>query len=1051
MSEALQTDDVPSDDPVVAEAKRRFRRCTEWESPSRERFLNDYRFAEGDSDNNYQWPNAQRRTRDVDNRPCLTLNIVRQHNLQVINDIRQNKYQIKIRPQGNGATVDSAEMFGNVIRAIEYKSKAQTAYLMAAEFQIKGGIGWWRIATDYADDESFDQEIFIRQVRDPLSIYMDPDCQELDCSDAKFAFVFDNIPTEEFDDAYPEYREFASLSPLGSGTSDDDWITTDHVRVCEYFRVVDKPGRIISFVDPATGKRKTARSSKLPKAVLEAVIDDPLTKMRTISGREVEWKLIVGNRVVEEGIWPGKYIPLIRVLGEQTIIDGVMDRKGHTRAMKDAQRMFNYNAALSIDTKIPTPTGWTTMGRVKDGDLIFDHNGQVVEVKKALPVRHGEPCFRVTFDNGYSVITDAGHIWAVEERAGRTSAGYVWKNKTVSTAELTSKKHFIPLANALELSHADLPIDPYVLGLWLGDGHSSSAAISAHKDDVEEEKELIQACGYTTGDIRSEIGNGVVFNVFGLRQQLRELGVAYEKHIPNQYLRASYSQRLSLLQGLMDSDGHIAPANNQCAFVNGNVHIVRGFMELCASLGIKATINKQPEIASTFPNGKEYISAATYRVQFTAGEDTPVFRLERKRALQTKERNQHWCRTKRIGIKSVEPVKSVPVRCIMLDTPEHLYLCGDGMIPTHNSSQVEFVALQGKTPWVAAVKAIEEYESYWNTANTKNYSVLPYNNRDDDGNEIAAPTRQEPPVAAPAFQLGMDTAFNQMMMTSGQWQNQMGMMGNERTGAAIRARQGQGDTATFHFIDNFQAALACTGMHLLDLIPKVYDTKRVLRMQGDDGVDFDVEIDPTQRQAYLEERAYQGNVVRKIFNPTIGSYGVEASSGAAYGSKREETVQALSMIITQAPGVAQIIGDLLLSSMDFPDAQEAARRLRRMVPPQALGTGPSQAEQVLMQQTESLKLALAEALQDAAEKNLKLKGRDQLRDIDIYKAETDRMGKLADALPTDLAGLQALVMQLVNDALSTSLKPILEVNRAGIVEQSGSDLDDVATQLPEGM
>lgn len=1018
-------------DPIIAEARKRWDRCSEWESSSRLKFLEDLKFANGDSDNGYQWPANIRQSRDTDSRPCLTMNVLRQHNLQISNEARKNKSSVKIIPLGGGSTSDSAMLFADIARHVEYISNAQAAFTMARNFQIDGGIGWWRVVTDYVSPETFDQDIYVLPVKDPLSIYMDPDIQQKDGSDAHFAFVFDTLPEDEFDEAYPKFKGQASLSPLGIG-SVDDWVARGSVRVCEYFRKVFKDDELFSFIH--LGQRKTVRGSFLTPEMKKALKSDKLTKVRETQIESIEWKLIVGEKIIDETDWPGKYIPLVRVIGEETTIDGVLDRKGHTRAMKDAQRMYNYNALLALDTPIPTPSGWTTIGQLTAGSEVFDQNGLPVKVKEVLPIHENEKCFRITFDNGYSVVTDAGHIWRVEERGKRTAKSYSWADCTVSTIELQKGKHFIKVPKALKLPEKTLLVDPYVLGSWLGDGHSSSGRISAHEDDATEQKALFAELGYEAGEVvlDGENTKGVRYTVLALRGKLDALGVLNDKHVPAEYLRGSRNQRLGLLQGLMDTDGHYAEPVHQCIFVNTNPRLAGAVLELCASLGIKATINKQPSQASIFPDGKLRVSQENYRIQFTADSDLPIFRLYRKAVKQTAGRNTHWRRYKRIGIKSVEPIVSVPARCITLDTPDHLFLCTEGMIPTHNSAQVEFVALQGKTPWVASIKAIEGVESMWNTANTTNHSVLIYNSNDDEGNEIKAPERTPPPTAAPAYEMGMNTAFNQMMMTSGQWQNQMGMQGNERTGAAIGKRQEQGATATFHFEDNYEDALRFTGKIIIDLVPKVYDTKRVLTIQAADETDMEVEINPAAKQALELQMARNGKVARRIFNPQIGLYNVAAKAGPAYGSKREQTVEALTLILTQAPALTGLVGDLLLSSMDFDKAQEAAQRLKRMVPPQALGDGPSPEEQKLQEQVRTLTLALGKALTQTGKDQVKLIGKAQARDIDVYKAKTDRLKTLLGAIPPEQMDLRDLIQQLIDDSEAISLKPIVEANKDDI-------------------
>jgi len=678
-------------DPLMDEVRDRSQRCVEFESVARQRFVEDMKFAHADSDNGYQWPGEIRRARDIAARPSLTMNITRQHNLQIVNDAKQSPAVVSIRPVGNGATKEAADMFHGVVRHIENQSKAGAAngaYATAREFQVFGGIGWWRIVTEYLHDDTFEQEIFIRRITDPLSVYYDPAAREADKTDSQFMFVFDEVPRKEFGEAYPKYKDIAGLSPIGVGEVGDDWNGKDKVRLCEYFRKVMKRDLMISFLDE-NGVRQQVRKSKFPENGLEALLSAEGTMVRDIFEQVIEWKLIAGQKVIDETVWPGKYIPLVPVIGEEIIIDGIMDRKGHTRAMKDSQRMFNYNA----------------------------------------------------------------------------------------------------------------------------------------------------------------------------------------------------------------------------------------------------------------------------------------------------------------------------------------------------SGQVEFVALQSKTPWVAAAKAVEEYEQYWNTANTTNHAFLPFNHLDDEGNPVPPPSRTDPPQASPAFEAGMTTAFNQMMMVSGQWQNQMGMGGNERTGDAIARRQDQGDTATFHYRGNYEAALVTTGMMLVDLIPKIYDTRRIITIQAEDGTDLELEIDPGAKQAFQMQQMQDAETARRIFNPAVGRYSVLPLPGSAFGTRREETVRAMTLLLTQAPQLSGIIGDLLLSSMDFKEAQEAAIRLKRLVPPQALGLGPSEAEQAMQQQIGQLTGALEKALTQSGKDAVKLLSKSELRSINIYDAETRRFVAFKDILGLDPQGMKRVLEQLLDESSDTTLNSISAANK----------------------
>ena len=334
MSELDTEEGLTGDDRIVAEARRRFNKCQEWESQARKLFWEDVKFANGDSDNQYQWPGSIYRNRDIEDRPCLTINKVRQHNLQIMNDARQNKPSVKIRPVGNGATYEAADVFEGLIRHTEYISNAQDAYDTATKFQVQGGIGYWRVVTDYKSNDSFDQEIYIRGIKDPTSVYLDKNISEKDGSDARYGFIFDDMSLEEYKASYPDFPLMPSTSTLGN-TSATGWISSDTVRVAEYYRRTNKKDKLISFVDSNTGAKTVIKASKLPADVADDLIHDPDTKSRDIEEDIVEWYLIAGTQIIDRKIWPGKYIPIVRIVGEETIIDGRLDRKGHTRNMKE--------------------------------------------------------------------------------------------------------------------------------------------------------------------------------------------------------------------------------------------------------------------------------------------------------------------------------------------------------------------------------------------------------------------------------------------------------------------------------------------------------------------------------------------------------------------------------------------------------------------------------------------------------------------------------------------------------------------------------------------
>jgi len=718
-----ERDSDDDDEAILREARDRKKQIDDWEHDFRTQFVDDVRFCNGDSDNRWQWPAGLLQERG-EARPALTVNKTRQHCLQIVNDARKNKPQVRITAVSDEATKEAAEVFEGVVRHIEYISDATTAYDTGTEHQVQGGIGWWRIITQYESPKSFDQEIRIQRIRDALSVYMDPDIQEVDGSDARYAFVVEDVARDEFETKYPEYKD--AVPQAGFGFIDGGWLDEDHVRVAEYYRRSQDKDTLHMLPDGSS--------------LRESELDDPdvLAQVRKISVRKrevvedhVEWFKIVGGEIVDRADWPGKYIPLVRVIGEETVIEGRLERKGHTRALKDPQRIYNY---------------WT-------------------------------------------------------------------------------------------------------------------------------------------------------------------------------------------------------------------------------------------------------------------------------------------------------------------------------------SSAVEAVALQTKSPWVAATEAIENFQHEWHTANTVNWSVLPYKAKDDQGQPLPPPTRTDPPQMPQAYIQGMQMAQTEMMLVSGQYQTQMGAPSNEQTGKAIQERQRTGETATYHFIDNLATAIRFTGRILIDLIPKVYDTPRVLRILQADGSVDRVQLDPRCPQACAQMPAalaqqpgvspmqaapgapgpqagmqippptpqqQMAQSVTRIFNPKVGDYAVIAEVGPNYATRREEAFNAFTQIISASPSLMQVAGDLMFKAADFPMAEDLAERLARMVPPQALGTGPSPAEQQMQAALQATQTHAAQLSQQLSIAQMQLKAKDEQKDIDRYEAQTDRMAKLLNSDYTDSAyasgqELRVLITQLVRDVImSGGLLPVAQASAGAL-------------------
>ncbi len=704
-----------SDAEIIAEAKARFEQCVKWESTARANGDKDIAFASGDAYNRSQWDQSVIAARG--DRPCLTNNLVRQHNLLIVNDARQNKASIKVTPTGGRASYEAAQIYSGIIRRIEYESKAVDAYSTAAFHQVESGIGYVMVTTDYADDESFDLDLWIRRVSNPRSIYCDPDAKEYDKSDMRYAFVYDNVPRDQWDAEHGDTfkGELMSSSALDD-TAIDGWNDRDHVRQAEYWRRLDDTDTL-HLLDNG----QTVRESTLSAAKLEA-IKPYIVKSREIGSQSVEWYTITGNAITDRGAWLGKYIPIVPWIGEETVIKNIMDRKGHTRCMIDSQRMNNY---------------------------------------------------------------------------------------------------------------------------W------SSAA-------------------------------------------------------------------------------------------------------------------------------------------------------------------------------------------------------------------VEFVALQGKAPFIADAKSTEGHEDQWKTANTINWSVLYYNSLDDGGRPLQPPVRAPAPVMPQAYIDGLRMARDDLMMVSGQHQAELGMPGNERSGKAIDARQRQGELATMHYIDNQAKGIRQIGRILLDLIPKIYDQARIVKIMAEDGSDSDVMVQPGAPDAHqhiamgpdgkpamdaegkpqtltpqqADEATADTDTPNPaiIFNPLIGRYGVEADVGPSYGTQRQEAANAFSQIMAQNPAAFQVVGDFWALNSDFPGADELAERLKKGLPPQYKG-GPDPAMQAMQAQAHDL---LGKADAEITDLRAQLAaaqaaGKDKAATTsnDEYKAETERLKAIAAADP---AAAQVIIRSMLSELLGMPALPIMHEHQAADAE-----------------
>lgn len=393
---------------------------------------------------------------------------------------------------------------------------------------------------------------------------------------------------------------------------------------------------------------------------------------------------------------------------------------------ENEKRQFQYSLivmarkngkALSLDTEIPTPEGWKPMADIHPGDYVFGQDGKPAKVLFESDV-FDKPMYLVTFEDGATIKASADHVWTVTTRGGRETFKrrklQKGANKSkrvyreggwfeITTAEMAGDvccvtntkegrtykrcKYRVPSVKPVEYPQKELPVDPYTLGYWLGDGSKKEPMVVVSDKDVDEAVEHISAGGHVC-DVRHVDGKqysqvwidvnrcGWCKNPFV--DALHKLGVFNNKHIPDIYLQGSVEQRWELLRGLMDTDG-CCSTRGECEFDQKDEAFVSQFIELCSSLGIGTRLYKSKERISK--NGIR--SSAGFSVHFTIDKSTPCFKFTRKNS-RLKESVSSRMAAK--SIVSIERIPNEPSKCIAVDNDTHLYLAGRQYTATHNTS-----------------------------------------------------------------------------------------------------------------------------------------------------------------------------------------------------------------------------------------------------------------------------------------------------------------------------------------------------------------------------
>jgi len=651
---------------VLATARSRLTMALSAYSDSREDELDDLRFMAGSPDNQWQWPQDVLATRGsvqgqtVNARPCLTINKLPQHVRQVTNDQRQNRPAGKVIPVDDKADIEVAEVFDGIVRHIEYISDADVAYDTACDNQVTYGEGYFRILTEYCDENTFDQDLRIGRIRNSFSVYMDPTIQDPCGADAEWCFITEDMPKADFERAYPDAEPISSILQRGVGDQAlSQWINQDTVRIAEYFYKEHSKETLNLYAGSQTAFEGSPEAKELEMLGLQPI------RKREVDVKRVKWVKTNGYEMLEESEWLGKWIPVIRVIGNEFEVEGRMYVSGLVRNAKDAQRMYNY---------------------------------------------------------------------------------------------------------------------------WV-------------------------------------------------------------------------------------------------------------------------------------------------------------------------------------------------------------------------SQEAEMLALAPKAPFIGYGGQFEGYEQQWKTANTTNWPYLEVNPdvTDGQGAVLPLPQRAPPPLAQTGLIQAKMGAADDIKAATGQYDASLGIRSNERTGRAILARERQGDTGTYHFVDNLARAIRYGTRQLVDLIPKIYDTQRIARIIGIDGETATAKINPMQTEPVRRVTNDAGIVIEKIYNPSVGKYDVAVTTGPSYATKRQEAMDAMGQILQANPALWQVAGDLFVKNMDWPGAQEIAKRLAKTIDPKLMADEDDPALQAAQQQMEAMgqEMQMMQSMLQRVQQSMEAREvqiKEFEAEVKAYGAETDRIKAVESGL-----------------------------------------------------
>ena len=376
MTDEAKEEKAELDADPLHEARERFNLWQDAWKDDRTRYIEDVKFAAGE-----QWPQNIKKQREDGDRPVLVVDKIGQYIRQVVNDSRQSRPAIKVRPVDSQADKETADVLQGLCRHIEDRSNSDVAYDTALECAVKGGMGFIRVTTEYAHDSTFEQEICIKRVRNPLTVIFDPDCIEPDGADSRGVFVIEDMDKETYEAAFGEDSAIDWEADCGKY---GEWIGAEKVRIAEYFYIEEESQTLHLFVNGTT-----ATDEEIKLAEADGITIPEIKESRNIPVKKVMWCKMNGKDYVEKPReWVGKYIPVIPVWGNEEDIDGEIRHTGMVHNAKDAARLYNYSRSAYAERVALTPKApyVAAFGQVEDFPEWEDANNGSYSVLRYNPI-----------------------------------------------------------------------------------------------------------------------------------------------------------------------------------------------------------------------------------------------------------------------------------------------------------------------------------------------------------------------------------------------------------------------------------------------------------------------------------------------------------------------------------------------------------------------------------------------------------------------------------------------------------------------------------------